>query len=247
MQKVAVVTGSSKGIGKAIAIRLAREGYFVYITYYTDKAGGEDTTNQIKKMGGTASLNKLDASNEKDVTQLMMTVKKEFGHLDVLINASARSIDKRMEDSSFEEWKLGIDSKLHGAWLCTKYAIPLLKLSQNANVIMISSNADEHPSPEVLSYAISIAATNSLTKALAIHLPSYGIRVNAVMPGPTRTDNWGELKNDDKFWKHFAEKNPMKRVTTFKDIADAVMLLINDPNKFINGNLFYVSGGSHLM
>jgi len=245
-QKVTLVTGSSKGIGKAIAIRLAKDGYFVYVTYYTDEAGGQKTVEEIEKAGGKSSLQKLDVSDEKSVSQLMALVEKEFGHLNVLVNDAARSIDKTMEDSSFDEWKLAFDNKLHGAWLSIKYALPLLKKGENANVIMISSTADEHPSPEVLSYAIATAAVNSLTKALAIHLPAYGIRVNAVMPGPTRTANWGKLEKDDQLWKNFAETNPMKRVTTTEDITDAVMLLINDPHKFLNGNFLFVSGGSHL-
>lgn len=148
-RKVAVVTGSSKGIGKAIAVRLARDGYFVYVTYFTDEAGGQDTVNKIKEIGGNSFLQKVDVSREDDVSRLMTVVEKEFGHLDVLVNNAARSVDKGIEDSSFDDWKLAIDSKLHGAWLSTKYALPLLKKSENANMIVISSNADEAPGPEI--------------------------------------------------------------------------------------------------
>ena len=126
-QKVAVVTGSSKGIGKAIAIRLAKDGYIVCVTYHTDQPGGYATVNEIKKIGGKAFLQKLDVANESSVSQLMAIVGDEFGHIDVLVNNAVQSIDKSMEDSNFDEWKLAIDTKLHGAWLCTKYAIPFLK------------------------------------------------------------------------------------------------------------------------
>jgi len=245
-QKVAVVTGSSKGIGKAIAIRLAKDSYCVYVTYFTDKAGGQDTVNEIKRNGGKSLLQKLDVSNENSVSQLMSLVKNEFGHLDVLVNNACRDVSKSIEDSSYDEWKLAFNTKIHGAWLSTKHAIPLLKKSKNANVIIISSSADERPSPEILSYAIATAATNSFAKAMATYLPNYGIRVNAVMPGEVRTANWGELEKDDKLWRKFADNNPMKRVATTEDIADAVMVLINDPHKFLNGNFFFVNGGSHL-
>ena len=246
MQKVAVVTGSSKGIGIAIAIRLARDGYFVYVTYCTDLKGGQATMKEIKQIGGKSSLQKLDVSNEKSVSQLMALIGKEVGHLNVLINNAERDITKNMEDASFDEWKQAFDTKLHGAWLSTKYALPLLKKSKNANVIMISSSADQNPAPDTLSYAVACAALTSLTKALAIHLPVYGIRVNAVMPGQTRTANWGTLEKDDELWKRFAQQNPMKRVTTVEDVADATMILINDPHRFLNGNFFYVDGGGHL-
>lgn len=244
-QKVAVVTGSSKGIGKAIAIRLAKDGYFVYVTYHTDEAGGRATVNEIKQIGGKAFLQKLDVRNENSVSQLMALVGNEFGHLDVLVNNAVQSIDKSMEDSSFDEWKLAFDTKIHGAWLSTKYALPLLRKSENANVIMVSSSADERPGPDILSYAIATAALNSFTKAMTIHL-APGIRVNAVMPGQVRTANWGELEKDDELWRRFAEQNLMKRVATVEDVADAVIILINDPHRFLNGNFFFVNGGNHL-
>ena len=244
--KVAIVTGSSKGIGEAIAIRLAKDGYLVYVTYSTDQKGGQTTVGEIKENGGKAILQKLDVTKKESVTQLMNLVGKEFGHLDLLVNNAEKDIIKTIEDSSFEEWKLAIDTKLHGAWLCTKYAIPLLRKSENANVIMISSSADERPAVDILSYATATAALTSLTKALAIHLPESGIRVNAIMPGEVRTANWQGLENDDKLWKGFADRNPMKRVATVEDVADAVILLINDPHKFLNGNFLFVNGGSHL-
>lgn len=244
--KVAVVTGSSKGIGQAIAIHLVKEGYFVYVTYFTDEAGGKKTITEIEKIGGAALLQKVDITNEVSVSNLMKEIKNKYGYLDVLVNDAAKSVDKKMEESTFEEWKLAFDNKVHGAWLATKFALPLLKKSVNANVIFINSSADEKPSPDVLSYAVATGALNSLIKALAIHLPPYKIRVNAVMPGPTRTANWGELINDDTLWKKFAERNPMKRTTTFEDITDAVMFFINDPRKYLNGNFLFVDGGSHL-
>lgn len=245
-QKTALVTGSSKGIGKAIALKLALEGYFVYVTYCTDKSGGLETIKEIEKNKGKALLKKVDVSEDNDVKELLELIKNNHGHLDVLVNNATRSIDKRIEDSSFDEWKLAIDSKLHGSWLCTKYSIPLLQKSSNANIIFITSSADERPSEDIISYAVATGATNCFFKAITPHLSKYGIRVNSIMAGQTRTDNWGSLKNDDKLWKSFADQNPLKRVTTVNDITDAIMFLINDPHKYINGNQFYVNGGGHL-
>ena len=245
-KKVALVTGSSKGIGKAIALRLSKDGYFVYVTYLTDQKGGEETVKQIAKDGGKAVLHKVDVRSEQDVINVMKSIEKESGHLDLLVNNAEHDIMKTIEDSTFDDWKMAIDSKLHGAWLCTKYAIPLLAKSENANIIMISSSADESAPADILSYATATAALTSLTKNLAVHLTKYGIRVNAVMPGEVRTANWQGLENDDEAWKGFAEKNPMKRVATVEDVADAVMPLINDPHKFLNGNFLFVNGGNHL-
>lgn len=246
MQKVAIVTGSSKGIGKAIALRLAKDNYYVYVTYLSDQKGGEEAVKEIEQNGGKTSLQKVDVRSEQDVTNVMKVIEKEQGHLDLLVNNAEHDIMKTIEESTFEDWKMAIDSKLHGAWLCTKYAIPLLAKSKNANIINISSSADERAPADVLSYATATAALTSLTKNLAVHLTKYGIRVNAVMPSEVRTANWQGLENNDEAWNGFAEKNPMKRVSTVEDVADAVMPLVNDPHKFLNGNLLYVTGGSHL-
>jgi NAD(P)-dependent dehydrogenase (short-subunit alcohol dehydrogenase family) len=245
-QKVAVVTGSSKGIGKAIAIRLAKDGYFVYVTYHTDKLGGEDTIMEIKKIGGNASLHMLDVSSEESVTQLFKTIENEFGHLDVLVNNALKEVSKSIEIASFDEWKYAIDTKVNGSWLVTKYALPLLKKGNNANIVVITTTADERPGEDILSYAVASGALNTFIKAIAIHFAKYNIRVNAISPGQTRTDNWGADINNDELWKEFAETNPMKRVATVEDIADAVMIPINDPHRFFNGNFFYVNGGGHL-
>jgi len=246
MQKVALVTGSSKGIGQATAIRFAKDGYLVYVTYFTDEAGGKSTVTQIAQNGGQAKLHYLNVTDEASVKQIMVDIKEESDHLDVLVNNAEHDVIKHYEKLSFDEWKLAIDSKLHGAWLCTINALPLLKKSENANIIMISSSADERPTADILSYATATAALTSLTKSFAAHLPDHGIRVNAVMPGQTRTANWQGLENDDALWEKFAKENPMKRVTTVEDVADAVMIFVNDPHKFLNGNFLFVNGGSHL-
>lgn len=245
-KKVAVVTGSSKGIGKAIAVRLAKENYFVFATYFSDKAGGEDTIDQILKHGDEGELVYLDVTSENSVKALMEKVEKQFGYLDLLVNNAVRSVDKTIEESTYEEWKQAIEGKVNGMWLATKYAIPLLKKSGNANVILVSSNADKNVGAEVTSYGVATAGANCLMEALALYLPKYGIRVNSVMPGPVRTDNWGELKNDDNLWKNFAKNSPMGKVAIPEQIAEAMMTLINDPYKYLNGVSLFVGGGSHL-
>ncbi|HQF36687.1 MAG TPA: SDR family oxidoreductase [Candidatus Dojkabacteria bacterium] len=175
----------------------------------------------------------------------MNTVKEEFWYLDVLVNNAVKEVSRAIEDLSFEERQLAINSKLNGSWLCTKYALPLLKKSDDANIIVISSSADERPSPDIWSYAVATGAVNCFVKALAAHMPNYGIRVNAVMPSQVRTAHWGSDEKNDKLWKTFKEFNPMKRLATPEIVADAVVLLVNDPHKYFNGNFLYVNGGGH--
>lgn len=241
-----MVTGSSKGIGRAMAIRLASDGYFVYVTYNTDLAGGQYTVDKINNSSNNAALCELDVTSEESVIKLMNLISEKSGHLDVLVNNAERDVIKNFEEYTFDEWKMAMNTKVHGAFLCTKYAIPLLKKSDNPNVIMNSSSADQNPPVDAISYATATAALTSLTKSFAIHLPKYKIRVNAIMPGEVRTANWGPMEKDDQLWQQFAEANPMKRVATVEDVADAIMPLINDPHRFLNGNFLYVSGGGHL-
>lgn len=246
-QKTALVTGASKGIGRAIAIKLAKEGYYTYFTYYTDKSGAEETLKLIFENAGIGEAICSDARLEKDTINLVNTIKQKHTHIDVFVSNAVRDVSKTIEDSSFDEWKLAIDTKLHGLWLGVKYFLPLLKQSEDANIIVISSNADEKPPAEVLSYATATGATNTLFKALVPYLAKYKIRINAIMPGEVRTANWQSLQCDDEFWEILVSKNPLGRVATVEDVADAIMIPINDEHKFLNGNCIFVNGGSHLM
>ncbi len=244
---VALVTGSSKGIGKAIVKKLAKEGYFVYITYCSDKLGGEKTLEEIETEGGRGHLVQLDVRSLESVQQVMTRIDADFHHLNVLVNNAATEIAKNIEDASFEEWHTVTQTKIDGAFLCTKYAIPLLKKADNANVIVISSYDGEKPQADYIGYCVGAAGVIAFTKAMATYLPQYGIRVNAVSPGTTRTPLWDKLGGEDEeMWKGFANNNPMKRIPTVEDVAEATFMLINDPTGYLNGNFLYVNGGSHL-
>ena len=245
--KIALVTGSSRGIGKAIAIRLAKEGYITYVTYLTDKRGGENAVQEIEGIGGKAHLLKLDVRSEEQVKLAFEQIKKDYGYLNVLVNNAGIEIPKDIEKASFDEWKIVTETKIHGNFLCTKYAIPLLENQGNANLIIIISNLGNKPDPQFPAYSVGTAGVIAFTKMMAVQLGKYGIRTNGISPGPTRTQMWDSMGgDDDSMWKKFAESNPMGRVSTPKDIANAVMMIINDESKYLNGNFIFVNGGAHM-
>lgn len=244
-QQIALVTGSSKGIGQAIALRLAKENYFVYVTYYETEAGGQETVDSIKSNGGNASLLRLDVTNENSVVSVMNIIEQEQGKLDLLVCNAEKDACKPIEQQALEEWKLAFDTKVHGAWLSVKYALPLLRKSETPNIVFVSSSADDRPGEDVLTYASATAALNCMIRAWAVHLAKDKIRVNAVCPGPVQTDNWGEARYDSELWKKFAAQNPLSRVATAEEVADAIIPLVNDPHKFLNGNFIFVDGGSN--
>lgn len=244
---VAFVVGSSKGIGKGIAQRLAQEGFFVYVTYHSDKEAGERALREIEEKGGKGSLISLDVRSPDSVAQAFSHVESEFGYLNALVISAVTEVAKNIEEATFDEWQLVTETKIDGTFLCIKLALPLLKAGENANLVVITSRDGEQPNPDYVAYCVGSAGAIALVKAMATYLPKYRIRVNAVSPGTTRTPLWDNLggENED-MWKGFAATNPMGRIPTVEDVAEAVLLLINDPSRYLNGNFLYVNGGTHL-
>jgi 3-oxoacyl-[acyl-carrier protein] reductase len=244
----ALVTGSSKGLGAAISGLLAARGYHVYITDHDDHVSAEGTAAGIRSAGGHAEVLRLDVTSERSVRDAFAVIRGSTRRLAVLVNNAASEVAKDIEDATFEEWRSVISTKLDGAWLCTKYALPLLKGADNANVVFVTSGEGERPDPDYLAYYAAAAGVIAMTKALARSLPRYGIRVNAVSPGPVRTPLWNSMRsNDDALWREFSERNPLGRVATPDDVAGAVWGLVDDPTRYLNGNIIYVTGGSHLV
>jgi len=246
-ERAALVTGSSKGIGAAIAKRLAREGYHAFVTYYRDEPAGRRVVADIESAGGRATLLHLDVRSQDSVLGVMHTIEQRVDHLNVLVNNAVMEIAKNIEDASFEEWKIVTETKIDGAFLCTKHAVPLLRKADNPNVIIITSYDGVKPQPDYIAYCIGTAGLIAFTKAMAVYLPRYGIRVNAVSPGTTRTPLWDALGGDnEQMWARFAERNPMGRIPTVEDVAEAVVMIVNDSTRYLNGNFVYVNGGAHL-
>jgi NAD(P)-dependent dehydrogenase (short-subunit alcohol dehydrogenase family) len=247
-RQAALVTGSSRGLGAAISRVLAERGYYVYITAHDDHTAAERTVAGIRSLGGRAEVLPLDVTDERSVRDGFDVIGSSDHRLAVLVNNAATEVARNIEEATFAEWRSVIATKLDGSWLCTKYALPMLKESGNPNVVFVTSGDSERPDPEYLAYYAATAGVIAMAKALATSLPRYGIRVNAVSPGPVRTPLWDSMRsNDDALWREFSAKNPLGRVATPEDIAEAVWVLVNDPTRYLNGNVIYVNGGSHLV
>jgi 3-oxoacyl-[acyl-carrier protein] reductase len=245
--RTALVTGSSKGIGEAVAYQLADSGFFTFVTYRTDRVGGKRVVDKIRATGGAARLQYLDVRDELAVIRLMSTIQRVRGSLDVLVNNAGVDAPSSIDFGSFDEWKGIIDTKLHGCWLTVRHAQHLMMRSSNASVVVVASVDIDRPDPEYLAYSVANAGVIALVKALSLHLPRHGVRVNAIAPSEVRTPMWGaDDYNNDELWQRLADANPMGRVATVGDVANAVMMLVNDPGRFLNGNVLYVDGGRHL-
>ncbi len=248
-QKVALITGSSSGIGAGIAKVLARHGYVAIVTYKDHKEWGGDVVADIKKNGGQAVLHALDVTEEKSVKTCFDFVAKEYGRLDVLVNNAAVDGIAPIETCTFDRWKIITRTKIDGNFLCTKYALPLLKIPGKADLVVIMSSMGERPDADDIPYCVGTAGTICFVKAMAKGLAKYGIRTNGVGPGETRTNNgyWREAGMlTDTEWEKFAKANPLGRVTTPEDVGETVLAIVENKTGYWNGNFIYVNGGGHL-
>jgi glucose 1-dehydrogenase len=245
--RVAIVTGSSKGIGAGIALRLAQAAHSTYVTFLSDEAGAGRVATEIRDAGGVAHVAHLDVSSESSVKDLFAEVDRAYGKLDILVNNAARELSRPVAEQTIEDWRKVGEVKLDGAFLCTKAALPLFNRTRSASMIAISSYEAEQPSPDHPAYGVATAGLNAFVKAMALYLPKFGARCNAVCPGPVRTPLWtGEGYEDDALWERLAGENPVGRNATPDDVAQAVVMLATEPTRMLNGNFVYVNGGNHL-
>lgn len=240
--KVALVMGSSRGIGRAIAIKLHEEGYQVVVTYCYDETAGKKV---FKEIGEEGLLLKLNGGDEKSVKDAFEKVAEKYDHLDVLVVSGMRDRPHGFKETSYEDWKFVLNSKLDSSFLVPKYFYPLLIKSKSPQIILNTSSVDDKPQIGALAYSVASAGVSNLMKAMAVELAPEGIRVNAICPGTTRTDNWKDFGlEDDAMWESLAKSNPTRRVPTPEDIADGVSYLVSEKAKYINGLFLYIDGGN---
>jgi 3-oxoacyl-[acyl-carrier protein] reductase len=246
-KKNILITGSSNGIGAGIAKHFGELGYSVIVTYKSNKADGEKVVKQIQDNGGEALLVKLEVTDENSVKNVFEVVKNKFGKLDVLVNNAAVDWITPIETSTFEEWKEITRSKIDGNYLCTKHAIPLLKKSENPNLIMIVSSLYENVDSSDPAYCVGTAGVVTFMKCMAVALSKYGIRTNGVGPSETKTNmKYWKIAGSEKAWKEIEKNNPLGKLCTPEYVANTIQLIVEDKSKFLNGNIIYVTGGNHL-
>ena len=247
--KVALVTGSSQGIGAGIAKLLGEKKYVVVVTYKNNKDKADKVVRYIVEHAGRAVAKQLDVTSEESVKRCFSEVEREHGHLNVLVNNAGADGLSPIETATFEKWKEIVGPKIDGNFLCTKYALPLLKEVNKSDLIVIMSSLGDSPDVEDIAYSVGTAGAVCFVKAMAIALAKYGVRTNGVGPGEVRTSlgYWKERGlTSDETWNEFAKSNPLGRVATPEDIAQTVLAIIENSTQFWNGNFIYVTGGGHI-
>jgi len=240
--KVAIVTGASRGIGRAIAERFAAEGARVVVNYVAGAAGANAVVDGIIGRGGDAIAVQADVSKADDVKKLVDATMERFGRIDILVNNAGVMFTKPMLETSEAEWDQTIDVNLKGPYLCSKAVAPIMIRQGAGAIVNMSSNSGlYHPSAmRFAEYVVSKAGLNGLTKAMAL---AFGpqIRVNAICPGWIRTDMMEDI--DEAVHQRILDETALRRWGTPGDIASAAVYLASDDSSFVTGELHLVAGG----
>lgn len=241
--KKALVTGASRGIGRAVALKLAAEGAAVIVTA-TSLDRAQKTADEITALGGKAVPVKVDVGISSDVEALFKIVVEEFGSLDILVNNAGITRDGLLMRMKDEEWDTVIDINLKGTFLCTREAIKLMARAKSGRVVNIASVVGEMGNVGQANYCASKAGIIGFTKAVAREYAKRNITVNAVAPGFIETDMTGVLSESVR--DELLKQIPVNRFGTPDDIAHAVYFLVSEMGGYVTGQVLSVNGGMHM-
>ncbi len=239
MQKVAVVTGSSRGIGAETSMALAREGYSVVINYHKSKTQAEHMKQLIENENGHAELFKADVSKSEQCDALFEFVREKFGRLDVLVCNAGIAKQNVLSSVSDDEWKQLIDTNLSSAFYSTRAAIPLLLNSKTGAIVVVSSIFGITGASCEAAYSASKGGLITFSKSMAKELAPSDITVNCVCPGFIDTDMNSNLSDEEK--KDFIENIPLCRAGKPSDVANAVCFLVK--SRYTTGQVLAIDGG----
>jgi 3-oxoacyl-[acyl-carrier protein] reductase len=242
--QIAIVTGGSRGIGRAIVQALAREGAKVAIVYRGSREAAEQLAQELIHSGGNALAIGTDVADRCQVKACVQRVEKDLGPVSILVNNAGVIADGLFVRLSPEEWQKVIGTNLGGVFnFCQELAFPMMQ-RRRGRIINISSVAAEHVNIGQTNYAASKGAINAFTRALAVELAKRGVTVNAIAPGFIETDMSAPLRN--KAGDRLAKYIPMRRIGTPEDIARVAVFLASADSAYITGQVLTVDGGLSL-
>jgi NAD(P)-dependent dehydrogenase (short-subunit alcohol dehydrogenase family) len=241
--KVAIVTGGGRGIGKAISLGLAGAGASVVVCSRTQKEI-EETTAEIIQMGRKAMARVVDLTAGDQLENLVNTTMKEFGRIDILVNNAARSFLRSLMDLREDGWDKVFNTNVKAVWLLSRLVAKKMMEQKGGRIINITTVGAEKAELGMGAYGCSKAALKMLTRCMAREWAQYGINVNAVGPGLTRTDFSKPIWSNPEVAKHVAMAIPKGRLAEPEEIVGSVLFLSSEAANFITGQSIYVDGGT---
>lgn len=240
--KIAIVTGGARGIGKTICTEFLNEGGKVVIFDVNEDTGKKTVAEFNKEYGsGNAAFYMVDITSEENVEETINTVVQEYGGVDILVNNAGITLDNLILRMKVKDWKKVIDINLTGAFICSKFAVKHMVKARSGKIINISSIVGVHGNAGQVNYSASKAGLIGLTKTLARELAGRNILVNAVAPGYIETDMTGKLS--DKVREVLLGQIPIGKLGSVGDVAKAVLFLASEDSDYITGTVLGVDGG----
>lgn len=242
--KVAIVTGSSSGIGEAVAKAFAREGAAVVIDYYGDARPAQEVVASIQSRGGRAVAVGADVSKETDVKTLVDAALSEFGALDILVNNAGIEHQMPFLETPLDVWQRVIDTNLTGTWICSQLAARQMAARKSGGrIINISSVHEEVTMPSNAPYCASKGGMKMLMRTIAVELAPLNITVNNVCPGAIDTPIQGRLEQDPKKVEELLSEIPLHRMGSPDEVAALCVFLASDDGSYVTGASYIIDGG----
>ncbi|WP_263707824.1 enoyl-[acyl-carrier-protein] reductase FabL [Shouchella tritolerans] len=246
-KKVALVTGSSRGIGKEIAISLAKEGYNLVINYARSRSNAEATAAEIRALGVDVLVVKANVGKQEKIKAMFEQIDDTFGRLDVFVNNAASGVLRPLMELEESHWDWTMDINAKALLFCAQEAAKRMGKTGGGKIVSLSSLGAIRYLENYTTVGVSKAAVESLTRYLAVELAPKGIAVNAVSGGAVDTDALTHFPNRDELLKDAAERTPAGRIVEPKDLAKAAMFLLSDEASMIRGQTIIVDGGISLL
>lgn len=243
--KTSLVTGASKGIGKGIALELARQGCDVAVNYHSDKKGAEATVAEIEAMGRKAFAVQANVGLVEAMDAMFAQVFERFPRLDIMVNNAGVQTFKPLLELTEDEWDRVIDTNLKGCFLGTQRAGRHMKDNGGGRIINIGSGCNKLPFPNLVSYTASKGGIEMFTRVAAVELGAYGITVNCVAPGAIEIERTKEEAGD--YAGTWGKLTPLKRIGNPRDVAQSVAFFAGPQAQFVTGQTLWVDGGLFTM
>jgi enoyl-[acyl-carrier protein] reductase III len=239
--KVALVTGSSRGIGRAVAVRFAENGINLVVNYVRHRRDAEETAGEIEKHGVKCLVVKANVAKDEDVTSMFSQVQENFGRLDILVSNAASGVLKPVMELSSRHWNWAMDINARALLTLTQQAIPLM--SEGGRIMAVSSLGSVRAVENYTAVGASKAALESLVRHLAVELGERGVTVNTISAGAVDTEALKKFPNRKQILDTALERTPVGRLTTPEDVADVALYLCSKQAQMIHGQTIVVDGG----